>query len=86
MHEAHTLNEQDRPLDIKKMDIIESAKFADNEYSKVYTDDLGPIDDKFFEQLSPKRGSPKNNKNVSFQSNLINREAQLMKKISELQL
>lgn len=46
---------------------------------------MGIIDDKFFEGNSPMR-SPKHNKNFQFQNNVVNREAQLLKKISELQI
>jgi hypothetical protein len=49
---------------------------------------MGVIDDRFFDPSSPQR-SPKHNKNVNFQNyqnNNVNREAQMLKKIGELQL
>lgn len=48
----------------------------------MYTEDLGVNEARFFEQASPNKYSPKNQRQVHFQSNLINRETQLMKKIS----
>jgi hypothetical protein len=37
----------DRPQDSKGFDIIDSVKM-ENDYSKVFTEDMGIIDDKFF--------------------------------------
>ena len=50
----------------------------ENEQSKVYTEDMGFIDDNFFEAPSALR-SPKNNNKMGMSQN---REALLMKKIS----
>lgn len=61
--------------------IMDSVKVDD--YSKVFTEDMGVIDDRFFEASSPFR-SPKNNMRNSNNNN--NREAQHLKRISELQL
>lgn len=68
-----------RPLNYqsKGFDLVESAKVDD--YSKVFTQDLGVIDEKFFEGSSPFR-SPKHKPIQN------GREAQLMKKIAELQI
>lgn len=57
----------------------------ENDYSKVFTEDMGVIDERFFEDSSPMR-SPKHGKNFQLQNSLVNREAQMLKKISELQI
>jgi chromosome segregation ATPase len=70
----------DRAYDSKGFDVIEGR--VENDHSKVFTEDMGVIDSKYFEESgarSPKHNSPKAQQR-------INREAQLMKQVSQLQL
>lgn len=77
MNMQHLQRDQNpsRPLNYepKGFDLVESAKVDD--YSKVFTEDLGVIDEKFFEGSSPFR-SPKHKPVQN------GRETQLMKKIA----
>ena len=70
------------PKPSRNLDALDSVKI-EQDYSKVFTEDMGYIDDKFFEASGLR--SPRGKMGAS-SNPMAAREGQLMKKISELQL